>query len=62
VSRSEGRRGNLRRRRNRPAMLAGASDSSDRFHRFEAKSMREKRGGERGGGGGFIGTETWGEG
>jgi hypothetical protein len=43
-------------------MLAGASDSDDRFRRFEAKSTGEKRGGEEGGGGGFIGAETWGEG
>jgi hypothetical protein len=52
VARSTGRRGNLRRRRNWPAMLAGGSDSGDGFRRFEAKSMREKRGGEGGGGGG----------
>jgi hypothetical protein len=65
VAKRIGERGRTRahgRRRIRADALADMVDSGERFLPPGGISAREKRGCEGGGGGGFIGAETWGEG
>jgi hypothetical protein len=56
------RRGFTRWRQNCSAMLADVRRSNKKFSQLEMVSARERKRGEGGGVGGFIGAEPWGRG